>query len=176
MLNEKSRVFLLGLGFLTLLLISSVANTAFLDSLSALYQNQILVFSMILMNNIIVVSLILLGMRFYVQLVTLGFFKNEKYSNVVIDHPRTFAVVFALIVLFFGVLRGINLFFGNFVIEFLPEIFLTSAPLGIIEGYGVYLTIKKTLKGTMTLRSLVYIFGVFAVAALIEVGLINILI
>ena len=175
LLDEKSHTYLLGLGFLALLLLSSIANSASLGSLTALYQNQVLVFSMILMNNVIVVSLILLGMRFYVQLVTLGFFKQEKYAYVIIDHPQTFAIIFAFIVLFLGVLRGVNLFFGEIAIELLPSIFLASAPIGIIEGYGVYLTIHKTLSRTITLRCMIYIFGIFAIAALIEVGLITIL-
>ena len=114
-------------------------------------------------------------MTFYVNLVTLGFFKNEKYSSVIIDHPRTFALVFSFIVLFFGILRGINHFFGKITIELLPIMFLVNAPIGIIEGYGVYLTIKKTLSRTISLRNLVFIFAVLSVAALIEVGMIKIL-
>jgi len=173
--HEKTRVFVLGLSFLILLLISSFTNTIFLNSMSILYQNQILVFSMILMNNIIVISLIILGMTFYVNLVTLGFFKNEKHSTVLIDHPRTFAFIFSFIVLFLGVIRGVNHFFGKIDIELLPIVFFLNAPIGIIEGYGVYLTIKKIFNRTITLRSLVYIFGIFIVAALIEVGMITIL-
>ena len=175
MLDEKYRVVLLGLAFLTLLMFSYIANTAFFNSLSALFQNQLLVFSMIFINNIIVVSLILLGMRFYVDLVVLGFFKREKYANVVLEHPRTFAIVFAFIVLFLSILRGVNLFFGRIIVEALPAIFLVSAPIGIIEGYGVYLTIRKTLSRTITVKDLVYIYGIFLIAALIEIGLINIL-
>jgi hypothetical protein len=54
-------------------------------------------------------------------------------------------------------------------------IFLASAPIGIIEGYGVYLTIRKTLSRTMAMRDLACIYGIFLIAALIEVGFINIL-
>ena len=119
--QEKTHAIFLGLSFLGLLLISSFANTLFLNSLNLLYQNQILVFSMIFMNNIIVISLIILGMTFYVKLVTLGFFKNDKNSTVIIDHPRIFSIVFSFIVLFLGILRGVNHFFGKITIELLPE-------------------------------------------------------
>jgi len=175
MLDEKYRVVLLGLAFLVLLILSYIANTAFFNTLSALFQNQLFVFSMIFINNVIVVSLILLGMTFYVDLVVLGFFKREKYANVVLEHPRTFAVVFAVIVLFLSILRGANLFLGRIIVEALPIIFLASAPIGIIEGYGIYLTIRKTLSRTMAVKDLVRIYGIFLIAALIEVGFINIL-
>jgi hypothetical protein len=116
--NEKIRVSLLGLSFMFLLLVSSVSNAVSLNSLGVLYQNQILLFSMIFMNNVIVISLIILGMTFYVNLVTLDFFKNEKYPNVIIDNPRIFALTFSFIVLFFGVLRGVNYFLEQLLLSF----------------------------------------------------------
>ncbi len=175
MLDEKYRALLLGLAFLILLILSYIANTAFFNTFNALFQNQLLVFSIIFINNVIVVSLILLGMTFYVDLVILGFFKREKYANVVLEHPRIFAVVFALIVLFLSILKGANLFLGRIIVEALPTIFLVSTPIGIVEGYGIYLTIKKTLSRTIAVKDLVRIYGIFLIAALIEVGLITIL-
>ncbi len=176
MLDNKYYTVLLGLAFLILLLFSYIANTVFFNSLTTLFQNQLLMFIMIFMNNIIVVSLVLLGMRFYVNLVVLGFFKREKNPDVVLKHPRIFAAIFAFIVLFLSILRGVNLFFGRVIVEVLPTIFLVSAPIGIIEGYGVYLTIRKTLSRKMTMKNLVYIYGIFLVAALLEVGFINIMV
>ena len=175
MFQEKTHVIFLGLSFLGLLLVSSFANTLFLNSLNLLYQNQILIFSMIFMNNIIVISLIILGMTFYVKLVTLGFLKNDKNSTVIIDHPRLFSIIFSFIVLFLGILRGVNHFFGKITIELLPLILFLNTPIGIIEGYGVYFTIKKTLKRKLSLRSLVYIFFIFIIAAIFEVGMITVL-
>ena len=172
MFNEKTRVLLLGLGFLLLLMVSSFSNTLFLDSVDVLYQNQILVFLMIFMNNVIVISLITIGMTFYVKLVTFGFFKDEKYSTAIIDNPRIFALIFSFVVLVFGVLRAVNHFFGKITIELLPIMLLLNAPLGLIEGYAVYLTIKKILNRTLTLRNLFFIFGILSLAALVEVGLI----
>ncbi len=175
MFDEKHRAVLLGLAFLILLMLSYIANTAFFNSLGVLFQNQFLVFSMIFINNVIVVSLILLGMTFYVDLVVLGFFKREKYAHVVLEHPRTFALFFALIILFLSILKGANLFLGRIIVEALPMIFLVSGPIGIIEGYGIYLTIRKTLSRTISVKDLARIYGIFLIAALMEVAFINIL-
>lgn len=175
MLDERKRTVLLGLAFLVLLIFSFFANTVFFEILDALFQNQLLVFSMIFMHNVIVVSLVLLGMTFYVDLVVLGFFKREKHANIVIEHPRTFAIVFAFTVLSLSILRETNIFLGRIILEALPIIFLVSAPIGLIEGYGIYLTINKTLSRTITLKDLVHIYGIFLIAAIIEVSFINLL-
>ena len=175
MFDERNRAVLLGSAFLILLLFSYFANTVFFQTLDVMFQNQVLFFLMIFMHNVIVISLILLGMKFYVDLVVLGFFKREKYAYIVLEHPRTFAIIFAFIVLFLSILRGTNLFLGTIIVEALPIIFLVSAPVGIIEGYGIYLTIKKTLSRTITVKDLAYIYGIFIIAAAVEVGFINIL-
>ena len=175
MFDEKNRAVLLGSAFLILLLFSYFANTVFFKTFDVMFQNQVLFFLMIFMHNVIVISLILLGMKFYVDLVVLGFFKREKYAYIVLEHPRTFAIIFAFVVLFLSILRGANLFLGRIIVEALPIIFLVSAPVGIIEGYGIYLTIKKTLSRTITVKDLVYIYGIFIIAAVVEVGFINIL-
>ena len=175
MFDERNRAVLLGSAFLILLLFSYFANTVFFQTLDVMFQNQVLFFLMIFMHNVIVISLILLGMKFYVDLVVLGFFKREKYAYIVLDNPRTFAIIFAFIVLFLSILRGTNLFLGTIIVEALPIIFLVSAPVGIIEGYGIYLTIKKTLSRTITVKDLAYIYGIFIIAAAVEVGFINIL-
>lgn len=175
MSDKRNRVVLTGFAFLILLTFSYFANIVFFETLNALLQNQLLGFMMIFIHNVIVVSLILLGMTFYVDLVVFGFFKREKYAYVVLEHPKTFAIVFAFMILLFSILRGINILLGSIIIEVLPLIFLVSAPIGIIEGYGIYLTIKKTLSRTIVVKDLVYIYGIFLVAAAIEVGFISIL-
>lgn len=173
--DEKNRVVLIGSAFLILLVFSYFANIVFFETLHAILQNQLWGFAMIFIHNIIVVSLILLGMTFYVDLVVFGFFKREKYAYVVLEHPKTFAIVFAFMILLLSILRGANIFLGSIIIEVLPLIFLVSAPIGIIEGYGIYLTIKKTLSRTIAAKDLVYIYGIFLIAAALEVGFINIL-
>jgi hypothetical protein len=115
-------------------------------------------------------------MTFYVNLVVLNFFKREKYADVVISHPRMFALIFTCVIVFLSILRGATLIYGGVILEALPLILLVSAPIGLIEGYGIYLTIKKTLGRTMSMKALAYIYGVFLVASVMEVGFINLLV
>ena len=99
---------LLGLAFLILLAISSVENAIFFNVLGDIFPSlEVLTVDMVFIqvgmlfiHNIIVISLILLGMTFYVSLVVSDFFKREKYSHVVLDHPRTFALVFTIMIVF----------------------------------------------------------------------------
>jgi hypothetical protein len=59
--------------------------------------------------------------------------------------------------------------------EVLPQVLFVSAPLAIIEGYGIFLTIKKTLSRSLSMKGLIHIYGVFLIAAVIEVAFINFL-
>ena len=175
-MNAKKRMVILGLAFLVLLLLSYLENRFFFSMIGNILQNQFLAVFMLFMNNILVVSLILLGMTFYVNLVVLNFFKREKYADVVITHPKTFALIFTFIIVFLSILRGATLIYGGINLEVLPIVLLVSAPVGILEGYGIYLTIKKTLGRTMSMRALGYIYGLFFFASIMEVGFINLLI
>ena len=174
MIDQKIRVVLLGLAFLFFLILSYVENNFFFKMLKDVLQNQLLSIVMLFVHNVLVISLILLGMSFYVNLVVSNFFKREKHANVVLEHPRTFALVFTLMIVFLSILRGSSLL-GGVTVELLPLILLISAPTGIVEGYGIYLTIKKTLSRTMSMKDLAYIYGIFLIAAIIEVGFINLL-
>jgi hypothetical protein len=174
-LDARKTTMLLGLAFTVFLALSYVENTVFFGVLSEVLRNQFLAVIMLFIHNVLVISLILLGMTFYVNLVVLDFFKREKYGHVVLEHPRTFAIVFTIAILFLSILRGGSLL-GGISVEALPLILLISAPTGIVEGYGIYLTIKKTLSRTMSVKDLAYIYGVFFIAAVLEVGFINLLI
>jgi len=165
----------LGLAFLIFLTLSYIENNFFFQMLKDVLQNPLLAVTMLFIHNVLVISLILLGMTFYVNLVISNFFKREKYAHIVLEHPRTFALVFTVMILFLSILREGSLF-GGVSVEALPLILLISAPMGILEGYGMYLTIKKTLSRTMSMKDLAYIYGVFLIAAIIEVGFINLLI
>jgi len=165
----------LGLAFLILLVVSSVENRVFFNILGEILSNQFLAVGMLFLHNVLVISLILLGLTFYVNLVILDFFKREKYSHIVLEHPRTFALVFTIMIVFLSILRGSSLL-GGIDIEVLPLVLLISAPIGIVEGYGIYLTIEKTLSKAMSLRDLAYIYGIFFIASVMEVGFINLLI
>lgn len=90
---------LLGLAFLICLVLSSFENMIFFNLLDVVLQNQYIAVGMLFVHNVLVVSLILLAMTFYVNLV-LNFFKKRKYEYVVLEHPRTFAIVFTVMVVF----------------------------------------------------------------------------
>lgn len=55
-------------------------------------------------------------------------------------------------------------------------ILLISMPIGIVEGYGIYLAIKNTLNRMLSIKSLVGVYGVFFIASVLEVAFINLLI
>jgi len=175
LIDERTRTVVLGLAFLIFLTLSYIENNFFFQMLKDVLQNPLLAVTMLFIHNVLVISLILLGMTFYVNLVISNFFKREKYAHIVLEHPRTFALVFTVMILFLSILREGSLF-GGVSVEALPLILLISAPMGIVEGYGMYLTIKKTLSRTMSMKDLAYIYGVFLIAAIIEVGFINLLI
>lgn len=175
-MDAKKSTVLLGIAFIVFLLLSYIENIFFFNILGDVLQNQFLAVAMLFVHNVLVISLILLGMTFYVNLVVSNFFKDEKYANVVLEHPRGFALTFTFIIVFLSILRGGTLVYGGITVEVLPLILLMSAPIGIVEGYGIYLTIKKTLSRTMSMRDLAYIYAIFFVASVMEVGFINLLI
>ncbi|UCH31727.1 MAG: hypothetical protein JSV05_09620 [Candidatus Bathyarchaeota archaeon] len=168
---KRKYTILMGLAFLVCLVLSYYMNRIFLEILDNLSQNPILLLLMIFINNVAVISLILLGMTFYVNLVISNFFEKEKYANVVIEHPRIFALFFAIIILFLSVLRGINFFLGVIMVELLPFFLLASSPILIIEGYGIFITITKTLSRAISIKDMIFIYGLFFIAATIEVSL-----
>ena len=152
-MDAKKNTAFLGLVFVVFLGLSYAENHIFFGMLGDFLQNPFLAIAMLFTHNVIVVSLILLGMSFYVNLVVLNFFKREKSADVIIMHPRTFALIFTGIIVFLSILRGATLINGGVTFETLPLILLISTPVGIVEGYGIYLTIKKTLGRTMTMKS-----------------------
>lgn len=174
-MDSKKSTALVGSAFVILLGLSYAENRFFFSILGDVLKNPFLAVAMLFMHNVLVVSLILLGMTFYVNLMVLNFFKREKYADVIITHPRAFALIFTCIIVFLSILRGATLINGGVTFETLPMILLISAPVGMVEGYGIYLTIKKTLGRTMTMKALAYIYGVFFVASVIEVGFISLL-
>lgn len=174
-MDAKRKTALLGLAFIVFLVLSYVESMIFFNILGGILRNHLLAVIMLFIHNVLVISLIILGMTFYVNLVISNFFKREKYAHIVLEHPKTFAIVFTVMILFLSILREGSLF-GGVSVEALPLILLISAPMGIVEGYGMYLTIKKTLSRTMSMKDLAYIYSIFLIAAIIEVGFINILI
>ena len=173
-MNPKQRTVILGLVFLLLLVFAYAENSSFFGSVGDVFANPVLAVMFIFVHNVLVVSLILLGMTFYVGLV-LNFFPKKEIEYVVLDNPRIFAFIFTLIVIFISILRACVLVNGMVVLETLALVLIVSTPNAIIEGYGIFQTIERTLKQKMTLKALVGIYLLFFVAAMIEVGYVYLL-
>jgi hypothetical protein len=76
-------------------------------------------------------------------------------------------------IVFLSILHGATFMKGVVTLETLPLVLLVSAPVGLIEGYGIYLTLKRAFSITMSMRALASIYGVFFVASIIKVGFIT---
>ena len=174
-MTGKRWTILLGAVLLLFLLLAYFENLAFFSNLHNVFGNPFLAVSVIFVHNVLAVSLILLGMTFYVNLV-LTFFPKKKYEYIVLERPRVFALLFTVVIIVIGILRGTTLVYGEVSIEALPLILLISAPIATVESYGIYLTIKKTLERTLSLRDLAFIYIIFLTAAVMEVSFINVLI
>ena len=168
-MDQKKKTVVLGLVFLALLAFAYVENTSFFGSVGDVFANPPLAVLFVFVHNVLVVSLIQLGMTFYVGLV-LNFFPQRKIEYVVLNNPRIFAFVFTLMIIFISILRTSMLFYGHVVVNTLLFVILLSTPNAILEGYGIFQTIKKTLKRRMTMKALAAIYLIFFVAALVEVG------
>lgn len=167
-MNEKQRTIALGLSLLLFMMLAYVENIAFFSYAQSLFSIPAAAVAIVFMHNVLAVSLILLGMTFYVQLV-LNYFPKRKYEYIILEHPRVFAAVFTVVILLVSVLRASMLVYELVIVDFLGWIALLSLPNGIVEGYAIYLTIKKTLSRELTLRDLILIYTLFFVAAIIEV-------
>jgi len=156
------------------LVFAYVENGSFFSSLGDVFSNPPLAVLFVFVHNILVVSLILLGMTFYVGLV-LNFMPQREIEYVVLHNPRIFAFVFTLMIIFISILRASMLVYGQVFVDTLALVILLSTPNAIIEGYGIFKTIEKTLKRKMTMKALAAIYMIFFVAALIEVGYVHLL-
>lgn len=168
-MDAKIKTALLGLAFISCLTLAYLENTIFFNSLEEIFANPLLSVGMVFIHNVLVISLILLGMTFYVEVV-LNFLPKREIEHVVLDHPKIFALIFTAVILLISILRTCMLVYGAVEIQRLGLIILLSSPNGIIEAYGIYLTIKKTLKRTISTGDLTLIYGLFFIAAIMEVG------
>ena len=168
MVDQKKRTVILGLVFVLLLVFAYAENSSFFGSVGDVFLNPPLAVLFVFVHNVLVVSLILLGMTFYVGLV-LNFMPQRKSEYVLLHNPRIFAFVFTVMIIFISILRASMLVYGQVVVDTLIFVVLLSTPNAIIEGYGIFKTIEKTLKRKMTTKSLAAIYLIFFVAAVIEV-------
>jgi len=172
MSSGKKRTVLLGLVFLFFLVLAYVENTSFFVYIRDSFTNLPLGVVLVFVHNVLAVSLIILGMAFYVEVV-LTFMPKRKIEYVVLQNPEVFAVVFAAMIILISILRASTLVRGQVEVSTLAMVVLLSLPAGLVEGYGIYQAIKKTLKKTLVTRDLVMIYGVFFIAAVVEVGFIQ---
>jgi hypothetical protein len=172
-MDPKKKTILLGLMVLGFLGLAYVENLAFFNYAGAVFFNPPLAVLAVFVHNVLVISLILLSMTFYVGLVVNGFFSKSEHEYVVLEHPRVFALVFTLVIIAASILRASMIVYNEVRNDTLAFILLMSLPNGIIEGYGIFLTLQKTFKQSMQTKDLLFIYGLFFVAALVEVGFIN---
>lgn len=175
-MNEKQKTVALGLIFLFFLILAYVENAFFFRYITNMLSKSspVLAVAIVFTHNVLVVSLILLSMTFYVNLV-LTFFPKRKHNYIVLEHPRIFAIVFTVMILVVSIFRTSTLVYGKVELNILGWISLISTPNGLIEGYSVFLTLKKTLKSSMKMKDLALIYSLFFVAAVLEVSLTQLL-
>lgn len=173
-MNEAKRTVVLGAVFLLCLVLAYIENVSFFNYLRDAFSNPPIAVLLVFIHNVLAISLIFVGMTFYVGFV-LTFMPKRKYEYVVLEHPRIFAFAYTVMILLISIFRTSTLVDYQVFVETLPLVILLSVPNGIIEGYGIFQTIEKTLKRTMTTKDLAIIYMFFFAAAVIEVGYIQLL-
>ncbi len=175
-MNEgKRRTIILGLVFLFFLTLAYVENTSFFVYIQGSFTtNPPLAVVLLFIHNVLAISLIILGMAFYVEIV-LNFMPKRQIEYVIIQNPSIFAVVFTAMILLMSILRANTLITGEIDIGKLVLVILISVPNALVEGYGIFQAIKKTLSKKLQIRSLGLIYLIFFLAAIVEVGFVQLL-
>lgn len=174
MSGKKKRTVILGLVFLFFLLLAYVENTSFFVYIRDSFTNPPLAVVLVFIHNVLAISLIILGMAFYVEIV-LTFMPKRRIEYVVLQNPTVFAVVFTVMILVISIFRASTLIKGAVDIGSLALVILVSAPNALVEGYGIFQAIKRTLSKNLTTRGLGAIYLIFFVAAVVEVGFVQLL-
>jgi hypothetical protein len=175
MSEKKKRTVILGLVFLFFLLFAYIENTSFFVYIrDSFTTNPLLAVVLVFIHNVLAISLIILGMTFYVEIV-LNFMPKRKIEYVVLQNPTVFAVVFTVMILSLSIFRASTLMKGAVDIGSLALVILISAPIALVEGYGIFQAIKRTLSKNLTLRGLGAVYLIFFAAAVVEVGFVQLL-
>jgi len=169
-MKRKEKTILLGLTLLFFVFLAYFENIVFFSSVEKIFLNPLLAVAMVFIHNVLAISLILLSMTFYVEFVLAFISKRQRYEYIVLEHPTVFALAFTVIILLVSILRTCTLIYGGILLQTLGFVLLVSIPNGLIEAYGIYLTIQKTLKRVISIRDLMVIYGLFFIAAVLEVG------
>jgi len=166
---------MLGVVFLLFLLLAYAENTSFFVYIQDSFTNAPpLAVALLFIHNVLAISLIILAMSFYVEMVY-AFMPKRKIEYVILDNPQVFAFVFTAVILLMSILRASTLVRGQIEVSTLAIVVLLSLPNGLVEGYGIFQAIKKTLKKVLSIKDLAIIYLIFLVAAAIEVGFVQVL-
>jgi len=172
-MSPKRRTIILGGLFIFFLVLAGlVENTVFLGHVKHIFVNPPLAITIVFLHNVIAVSLIIIGMTFYVELVH-TFLPKRNVDYAVLHHPRPFAILFTAMILTVSTLRVDVLLHGQIIMDLISMIMLAILPHGMVEGYGIYQSIHKTLTNTLTNRTLAINYLTFFLAALLEVGFVQ---
>jgi hypothetical protein len=175
MVEGKKKTVMLGIVFLFFLLLAYFENTSFFTYVqNSFTEAPLLAVALLFIHNVLAISLIILAMSFYVEMVY-TFMPKRKIEYVILDNPRIFAFVFTAVILLVSILRASTLVRGQVEISTLVIVVLLSLPNGLVEGYGIFQAIKKTLKRALSSKDLAVIYLIFLLAAAIEVGFVQVL-
>lgn len=174
MSEKKKRTVILGFVFLFFLLLAYIENTSFFVYIRDSFTNPPLAVVLVFVHNVLAISLIILAMTFYVEIV-LTFMPKRRIEYIVLQNPTVFAVVFTVMILGISIFRASTLMRGGVEIGSLALIILVSLPNAFVEGYGIFQAIRNTLSKRLTIRSLAVIYFIFFIAAVIEVGFVQLL-
>lgn len=175
MVEGKKKTIMLGIIFLFFLLLAYVENTSFFIYVqSSFTEAPLLAVGLLFIHNVLAISLIILAMSLYVEMVY-TLMPKRRIEYVILDNPQIFALVFTVVILFISILRASTLVRGQVEISTLAMVVLLSLPNGLVEGYGIFQAIKKTLKKAMSTKDLAVIYLIFLIAAAVEVGFVQVL-
>jgi hypothetical protein len=167
-MDTKNKTIAFGVTFALLLILAYFESRLFLENIRSFFVSPVLTVAMFFTNNVIAVSLIIVGMSFYVMVVK-TFLPKRGFEYVVLNHPRLFAMVFTGIILVSSVVR-VGVIMGGRAMDMITTTMAIFLPHGILEAYGIYTTVHRTLTERLTGRVLVLIYFIFFMAVILEVG------
>ncbi len=169
-MRQKSKTIALGLTFLLFLGIAYFENRLFLENIRRFFVSPTLTVAMFFIHNVIVVSLIIIGMSFYVMGVK-TFLPQKGVEYIVLNHPRLFSIVFTMIILVASVMK-VDVVIGGRAMDMVATAMAIFLPHGVLEAFGIYTAVHRTLTERLTGRTLAAIYFIFLLAAILEVGFI----
>jgi len=141
-----------------------------LSFMASIIKDWPLSVAVIFSHNVFAVSVISLCMVFYANLVALSRARWLRGANFVLRYPRAFSAFLSATVVLASVLKGAAAA-GARPCE-ISTILLLSLPVMLMEGYGLYMAVKGALTRSLNASTLLHVYSIFFVAALLEASLI----